>query len=179
MLHMDFTIISDAAMELAEDTCEQPEALNVAGRILDTCWLWPWAETKRKFKWFKEIYPYGWERAKAKVKSGQFHSIGGSWVEHDTTLPCGKSLDNTALMAFGKGDGRGGPTWQHLERMRRLRVLRPKAPSLVTWYGELYFELHRGVYTTQARTKLHNRSSEILLHDIELLATIASIQDKG
>ncbi|PNH53016.1 hypothetical protein VD0002_g7863 [Verticillium dahliae] len=82
-------------------------------------------------------------------------------------------------MAFGKGDGRGGPTWQHLERMRRLRVLRPKAPSLVTWYGELYFELHRGVYTTQARTKLHNRSSEILLHDIELLATIASIQDKG
>ncbi|RXG50690.1 hypothetical protein VDGE_30656 [Verticillium dahliae] len=82
-------------------------------------------------------------------------------------------------MAFGKGDGGGGPTWQHLERMRRLRVLRPKAPSLVTWYGELYFELHRGVYTTQARTKLHNRSSEILLHDIELLATIASIQDKG
>ncbi|KAF3361126.1 Arabinan endo-1,5-alpha-L-arabinosidase [Verticillium dahliae VDG1] len=133
----------------------------------------------QQFKWFKEIYPYGWERAKAKVKSGQFHSIGGSWVEHDTTLPCGKSLDNTALMAFGKGDGGGGPTWQHLERMRRLRVLRPKAPSLVTWYGELYFELHRGVYTTQARTKLHNRSSEILLHDIELLATIASIQDKG
>ncbi|RBQ67828.1 hypothetical protein VDGD_21624 [Verticillium dahliae] len=24
-------------------------------------------------------------------------------------------------MAFGKGDGGGGPTWQHLERMRRLR----------------------------------------------------------
>ncbi|RBQ67829.1 hypothetical protein VDGD_21625 [Verticillium dahliae] len=46
----------------------------------------------QQFKWFKEIYPYGWERAKAKVKSGQFHSIGGSWVEHDTTLPCGKSL---------------------------------------------------------------------------------------
>ncbi|PNH40703.1 hypothetical protein VD0004_g6313 [Verticillium dahliae] len=45
---MDFTIISDAAMELAEDTCEQHEALNVAGRIVDTCWLWPSAETKRK-----------------------------------------------------------------------------------------------------------------------------------
>ncbi|PNH71263.1 hypothetical protein VD0001_g6285 [Verticillium dahliae] len=126
----------------------------------------------QQFKWFKEIYPYGWERVKAKVKSGQFHPIDGSWVEHDTNLPCGKSL-------FGKGDGGGGPTWQHLERMRQLRVLRPKAPSLVTWYGELYFELHRGVYTTQARTKLHNRSSEILLHDIGLLATIASIQDKG
>lgn len=57
--------------------------------------------------------------------------------------------------------------------------LETKASSLVTWYGELYFELHRGVYTTQARTKLHNRTSEILLHDLELLATIASIQDKS
>lgn len=57
--------------------------------------------------------------------------------------------------------------------------LEPKASSLVTWYGELYFELHRGVYTTQARTKMNNRKAEFLLHDLELLATIASIQDKG
>jgi len=56
--------------------------------------------------------------------------------------------------------------------------LEVKSSSLVTWYGELYFELHRGVYTTQARTKSHNRKSENLLHDLELLATIASIQDK-
>lgn len=106
-------------------------------------------------------------------------------------------------MQFGKGDGGGGPTWQHLERLRRLRGmadtnpgvlarthvgasaddffdrLEPKASSLVTWYGELYFELHRGVYTTQARTKLNNRRSEFLLHDLELLATIASVQDSG
>lgn len=57
--------------------------------------------------------------------------------------------------------------------------LEPKANSLVTWHGELYFELHRGVYTTQARTKMNNRRAEFLLHDLELLATIASIQDKG
>ncbi|KAG7115587.1 Alpha-mannosidase like protein [Verticillium longisporum] len=180
MLHMDFTIISDAAMELAEDTCEQHEALNCdpMDRYPELNFACSQAQ---QFKWLKEIYPYGWERVKAKVKSGQFHPIGGSWVEHDTNLPCGKLLDNTALMAFGKGDGGGGPTWQHLERMRQLRGMADTmgAPSLVTWYGELYFELHRGVYTTQARTKLHNRSSEILLHDIELLATIASIQDKG
>jgi alpha-mannosidase len=56
--------------------------------------------------------------------------------------------------------------------------LEEKASSLVTWYGELYFELHRGVYTTQARTKLHNRNVERLLHDIELLATIVSISNK-
>lgn len=57
--------------------------------------------------------------------------------------------------------------------------LEKKANSLATWYGELYFELHRGVYTTQANTKLNNRKSEFLLKDIELLATIASIEDKN
>jgi alpha-mannosidase len=57
--------------------------------------------------------------------------------------------------------------------------LEKKASSLVTWHGELYFELHRGVYTTQANTKLNNRKSEFLLRDIELLATIASVQDSG
>jgi len=49
--------------------------------------------------------------------------------------------------------------------------------ELVTWYGELYFELHRGTYTTQANNKRNNRKSEIMLHDIEYLATLASIQD--
>lgn len=57
--------------------------------------------------------------------------------------------------------------------------LERKARSLVTWHGEMYFELHRGVYTTQAGQKSHNRRSEFLLRDIELLATIASIQDSS
>lgn len=98
MLHVDFNIIHDAAMELPEDSWEQQEALNLASRIIDmfsvvdktsiircrkiaeeylgadinsgkvhqsfndkkptvfaighchidTCWLWPWAETRRK-----------------------------------------------------------------------------------------------------------------------------------
>jgi alpha-mannosidase len=57
--------------------------------------------------------------------------------------------------------------------------LEEKASSLVTWFGELYFELHRGVYTTQASQKSDNRKSEFMLRDIELLATIASIQDSS
>jgi alpha-mannosidase len=36
MLHVDFQIIHDAAMELQEDSWEQHEALNVASRIIDT-----------------------------------------------------------------------------------------------------------------------------------------------
>ncbi|KAK0731611.1 glycoside hydrolase family 38 protein [Lasiosphaeris hirsuta] len=115
-----------------------------------------------------------------------------------------KSLDqdNTSLLVFGKGDGGGGPTWQHIEKLRRCRgisdtvgllprvhmgnsvddffdKLEIKADSLVTWYGELYFELHRGTYTTQANNKLNNRRAEVTLRDLELLATVASVKNKS
>lgn len=50
--------------------------------------------------------------------------------------------------------------------------------EFVTWYGELYFELHRGTYTTQANNKKHNRKQEVMMHDIEYLATLASLSGK-
>lgn len=131
---------------------------------------------------------------------GQHGPHGSKYNQTPSHSP--QNLSLTYGPQFGKGDGGGGPTWQHLERLRRLRGmadttgviprvhvgatvdqffdrLEPKADSLVTWYGELYFELHRGVYTTQARTKLHNRRSEMMLHDLELLATIASVQNES
>ncbi|KAI1263117.1 glycoside hydrolase family 38 protein [Xylariaceae sp. FL1019] len=310
---------------------ETPQIIGIGHCHIDTCWLWPWAETKRKvarswssqcdlmerypehnfacsqaqqYKWLKLYYPSAFDRVKQKVKEGRFHPIGGSWVEHDTNMPSGESLvrqflygqrffesnfgercktfwlpdtfgyssqlpqlcrlagmdrfltqklswnninnfphttfnwvsldgsqvichmppsetytaeahfgdvkrsisqhksmdqDHTSLLVFGKGDGGGGPTWQHLEKLRRCRgisdkvgrlprvhmgntvddffdKLQEKASTLVTWYGELYFELHRGTYTTQAKNKLNNRRSETILRDLELLATIASIK---
>lgn len=116
-----------------------------------------------------------------------------------------KSLDqdHTSLLVFGKGDGGGGPTWQHLEKLRRCRGisdtvgLLPRIKlgdsaddffdrlekkvanglDLVTWYGELYFELHRGTYTTQANNKRNNRRAEFMLRDIEFLATLATIKN--
>ncbi|KAI6093804.1 glycoside hydrolase family 38 protein [Hypoxylon rubiginosum] len=301
---------------------------------IDTCWLWPWAETKRKvarswsnqcdlmerypelnfacsqaqqYKWLKTLYPYAFDRVKQKVKERRFHPIGGSWVEHDTNMPSGESLvrqflygqrffesnfgercrtfwlpdtfgyssqlpqicrlagmdrfltqklswnninnfphttfnwvsldgsqvichmppaetytseaefgdvrrsvtqhksmdqDHTSLLVFGKGDGGGGPTWQHIEKLRRCRgisdqvgllprvhlgntvddffdKLQENADTLVTWYGELYFELHRGTYTTQANNKRNNRESEFMLRELELLATIASLKSSS
>ncbi|KAF6837836.1 alpha-mannosidase [Colletotrichum musicola] len=312
----------------------EPDVFAVGHCHIDTCWLWPWEETKRKvvrswsnqcdlmdrypelkfacsqaqqFKWLKEAYPYAFERVKAKVKKGQFLPIGGCWIEHDTNMPSGESLvrqflfgqrffesnfgfrsttcwlpdtfgqssqipqlcrqagmsrfltqkicfnnmnefphttfnwvaldgsqvvchmppaktycadatfgdvkrsmaqhksldqDHTSLLAFGKGDGGGGPTWQQIERLRRLRgladttgllprvhlggtpdeffeKLEHKAHTLPTWHGELYFELHRGTYTTQAQTKLNNRRAEFLLRDVEFLATVASLEDRS
>jgi alpha-mannosidase len=118
-----------------------------------------------------------------------------------------KSMDQdpTSLLVFGKGDGGGGPTFGHIEKLRRARGLSDKVGllprvkmgdsvddffariekkqadgtiDLCTWFGELYFELHRGTYTTQANNKRNNRTSEILLHDIEYFATLATLGGK-
>ncbi|MDF3129501.1 alpha-mannosidase [Kiritimatiellaeota bacterium B1221] len=96
-----------------------------------------------------------------------------------------------SLYVYGFGDGGGGPTIEMLERMRRLEnfegipPIRPgrvkeflaeaaaDAENLPVWVGELYLELHRGTYTTQARTKRNNRKCEILLRDTEYLDAIS------
>ena len=94
------------------------------------------------------------------------------------------------LDLYGYGDGGGGPVKETLETYRRARNLEglpkltqegagdwfPKMAStareLATWVGELYLELHRGTYTTQAKNKWENRRCEFLLHDAEFLAAI-------
>ena len=88
------------------------------------------------------------------------------------------------LSPFGWGDGGGGPTREMLEAIPRLSDLPglPKArmgrvhdffdraaaetSDLPVWNGELYFELHRGTYTSQARNKRSNRKSELLYREI-------------
>jgi alpha-mannosidase len=105
-----------------------------------------------------------------------------------------KELQQNLLMAFGYGDGGGGPTREMLENIREMNdfpglprmrngsvaefydTMKAEAGDrLPTWNGELYLELHRGTYTTQSRNKRANRKSEFLLHDAEFLATAASL----
>ena len=104
-----------------------------------------------------------------------------------------KDKCNVSMMLYGYGDGGGGPTKLMLERIDRMghvhalpavRTGTPQeffdacakhADALHTWRGELYLELHRGTYTTQARNKLWNRRSEVLLHDIEALSSFAYV----
>jgi len=94
-----------------------------------------------------------------------------------------------SLLVFGFGDGGGGPTRAMLESLRRARDLQglPRtAPATSDGFfstleaedaerpvvvGELYFEYHRGVYTSQAFVKRGNRVCEQLLHDAEFLAS--------
>jgi alpha-mannosidase len=86
-----------------------------------------------------------------------------------------------SLYLFGWGDGGGGPTAEMLESAHRLADI-DGVPRLTmegprrffteaereirdpaVWVGELYLELHRGTYTTQAATKLGNRRAEFAL----------------
>ena len=99
-------------------------------------------------------------------------------------------------MAFGYGDGGGGPTREMLENLRAMARFpglpqarqRPagdffrdleatSGADLPTWNGELYLEYHRGTYTTQSRNKRANRKAEFALHDAEFLASFASHLD--
>ncbi len=95
------------------------------------------------------------------------------------------------LYVFGFGDGGGGPTREQIEFLRRaewmpgmpsvhrtsaLEFFREAAASsrdLPVWVGELYFELHRGTYTTQALAKRMNRLCEFLLRDAEALCCLS------
>ena len=53
-------------------------------------------------------------------------------------------------------------------------ALEADAGELPTIVGELYFEYHRGTYTTQAAVKRGNREGERALHDADLLCALAA-----
>ncbi|WP_454697705.1 alpha-mannosidase [Arthrobacter humicola] len=102
-----------------------------------------------------------------------------------------------SLVPFGYGDGGGGPTREMIAAAHRTADLEgsPKVrigtaanffsqaqaeyTSLPVWVGEMYLELHRGTYTSQAKTKRGNRRSEHLLREAELWCATASVRTDG
>ncbi|XP_055219799.1 alpha-mannosidase 2C1 isoform X5 [Gorilla gorilla gorilla] len=102
-----------------------------------------------------------------------------------------KGRANHSAFLFGFGDGGGGPTQTMLDRLKRLSntdglprvqlssprqlfsALESDSEQLCTWVGELFLELHNGTYTTHAQIKKGNRECERILHDVELLSSLA------
>jgi len=92
-----------------------------------------------------------------------------------------------SMSLFGVGDGGGGPKEESLEFALRQRDLEgsprvsfgtaeaffervlAQRDLLASWHGELYFEMHRGTYTTQALVKKMNRKNEFALASVEMM----------
>ncbi|MBP1988459.1 alpha-mannosidase [Paenibacillus eucommiae] len=111
-----------------------------------------------------------------------------------------KELNQNLLLIYGHGDGGGGVNREMLEMRRRLDAL----PGMFhvetggmgdyfdrlqqtvthtdqyvpTWEGELYFEYHRGTYTSQAFIKKLNRSCELALRETEWLNIVQCLLQK-
>lgn len=103
-----------------------------------------------------------------------------------------KDVCDTALMTIGYGDGGGGPSYQMLEKAQRLKTF-PGLPEsefstsvsffeeaekaeekLPVWNDEMYYEFHRGTYTSQANVKKNNRKGEQLLRRAEIACSMAA-----
>jgi alpha-mannosidase len=110
----------------------------------------------------------------------------------------GPKLTNSPEMMhlYGVGDHGGGPTRVMLDHADQLRApdsvfpklqfsfasdffrdLEKKLPAMQvpTWDGELYFQYHRGVFTTQAETKRRIRQAEETVLNAEKFASLATL----
>jgi alpha-mannosidase len=103
--------------------------------------------------------------------------------------------DPVMMYLYGVGDHGGGPTRAMLDQAEKLmspNFVFPKVEfstaaaffsdiekqrdlKIPTWDGELYFQYHRGVFTTQAETKKRIRHTEETLLDAEKYASLASL----
>src|SRR5215472_5798568 len=98
------------------------------------------------------------------------------------------------MILFGVGDHGGGPSLEMIDRIEHLKAidLFPRieygtAGGYLSWVrqqdltrlakvrDELYLEYHQGTFTTQAKMKEYNRTSEVLLTNAELFSALASL----
>ena len=155
---------------------------NQSNRMPHHTFWWEGIDGTRVFTHFPPVDTY----------NSQFH---GRELAHAERNFADKGRATRSLVPFGWGDGGGGPTREMLEKARRLRSLegsprveveKPAAfftaaeeeygPQAPVWSGELYLELHRATYTTQAKTKQGNRRSEHALREAELWCATAAVR---
>ncbi|MBO6052378.1 MAG: alpha-mannosidase, partial [Clostridia bacterium] len=104
-----------------------------------------------------------------------------------------KKSNDRRLVAYGFGDGGGGPTYGMLEFLRRtqdlpglpeiepttasafMHSLEERRDRLPVYDGELYLEFHRGTLTQMHMVKKANRKTEIALYEMELANVLAGL----
>ena len=107
-----------------------------------------------------------------------------------------KNVTDKRVLAFGYGDGGGGPQFEEIEFAKRIKDLsgvgktefrnvgefmkemEASAVNPDVYKGELYLELHRGTLTNQHNIKRNNRKSEIALHNAEFLTVNNAVKEK-
>lgn len=107
-----------------------------------------------------------------------------------------KHTNDSRLVAYGYGDGGGGPTYGMLEYMKRVKdldgmptiepvtassfmqKLEARRDRLPLFDGELYLEYHRGTLTQMHEVKKNNRMAEIALRNMELFGVLTGKTNK-
>lgn len=121
-----------------------------------------------------------------------------TWIDEESVAKRINDIRNmretdSFLMAYGFGDGGGGPademvtraiyTEKHCKNVQVKHTTvsdfmkKVSEQELPTYFGELYLELHRGTYTTNHNLKMYNRRLEEALHDAELISVLS--EDKN
>jgi len=102
-----------------ETSCGMGKLVLTGQSHIDTAWLWPLRETRRKcgrtfstmlnlmdrypdfvflcsqpvqYEWMQEHYPKIFKRIKQRVKEGRWEPFGALWVESDCNVPSGEAL---------------------------------------------------------------------------------------
>lgn len=128
----------------------------------------------------------------AQIESGEIYT---GWQKYK-----GKDINDDILINFGYADGGGGVTTEQVEVIKRSSRGIPGVPKtkistpteyfhslekrvsgnkrLPSWCGEIYYERHRGTYTSMARVKKQNRKCEFLLSNAEWLWMLSCCFEK-
>ena len=151
---------------------------NKTNRFPHHSFKWEGLDGSTVFTHFPPVDTYN-----AAFAAGELARVSGNFRD--------KGRATRSLMPFGLGDGGGGPNRTMMEQYRRARDLEglpsvviesPRAffdqaiaeyPDAPRWVGELYFEMHRGTFTSQAGTKAGNRRCELKLREAELFCLAA------
>lgn len=157
---------------------------NDTNRFPHHTFLWEGIDGTRIFSHFPPVDTYN-----ARVEARELVKADRQFAQKDRA--------SRSLMPYGQGDGGGGPTIEMIERIRRFRdfegmprvefgtvgsfcdAAEQDIEEPPVWRGELYLELHRGTYTSQAHNKLMNRRCELLLRDAEFFDAVCAVLAPG